>query len=516
MKGRKIQNFIIGDKIGEGGMGTVHFATRTLLTERKLVVKILNSNLALNPHIQDRFQNEAIILDQLQHPNIVRLVDFFTEGDESFMIMDYAEGIPLDEVIKKNGKIPEAQAKDLLRQIADGIAHAHSKGIAHRDIKPANFIVSTDNQVKILDFGIAKILAEESRNLTKTGMRMGSLYFMSPEQVRGDKDISHRTDIYSLGLMYYVMLTGEYPLENLTSEYIIYDTIVNKDFIDMNKLAGISDLSKNIIKKCLQRNPQDRFATALEISKLITEDEHITVSNNSSNNLFSASVLQDENRLEIPKNESNTAKWEKVKNITPSNMPNNSPDNTPNNILSEEQPKSSIFGTKMLVGVLVLFVISFAVYSSGLFDHLLNKYTNKTDETNTETELTRNYPDKYVIAAGLNLRSNASKSGNILHTISYGEKVGVMERVGEWSKVLYKGTEGYVFNAYLGEEMKPLYQIQVQKATFYNEPNVYAATGSYLVYGDFVVTERSQDGFAYVNFNGTAGWIVESDLMRVK
>lgn len=513
MKGRKIQNYIIGDKIGEGGMGTVHFATHTFLTERKLVVKILNSGLTTNPHIQERFKNEAVILAQLQHPNIVRLVDFFMENNESFMIMDYAEGMPLDEIIKKNGKIPEAQAKDLLRQIADGIAHAHSKGIAHRDIKPANFIVSTDNQVKILDFGIAKILAEESRNLTKTGMRMGSLYFMSPEQVRGDKDISHRTDIYSLGLMYYVMLTGEYPLENLTSEYIIYDTIVNKDFIDMNKLLGISDLSKNIIKKCLQRNPQDRFATALEISKLITESEIITSSNNSSNNLFSDAILQEENRLIIPKNEPNTVKSEGVKNITPSNMSDNSHNNS-NNISAEEQLKPSIFGTKMLVGVLILFVIGFAVYSSGLFDHLLNKYTNKTDETNSE--LARNYPDKYVIAAGLNLRSNASKSGDILHTITYGEKVGVMERVGEWSKVLYKGTEGYVFNAYLGEEMKPLYQIQVQKATFYSEPNVYTATGSYLVYGDFVVIERSEAGFAYVNFKGTTGWLVESDLMRVK
>jgi hypothetical protein len=168
----------------------------------------------------------------------------------------------------------------------------------------------------------------------------------------------------------------------------------------------------------------------------------------------------------------------------------------------------------MLVGVLVLFVICFAVYRSGLFDYLLNKYTNKTDETNTESELARNYPDKYVIAAGLNLRSNASKSGNILHTITCGEKVGVIERVGEWSKVLYKRTEGYVFNAYLSEEMKPLYQIQAQKTAFYSEPNVYSATGSYLVYGDFVVIERS--GFAYVNFNGTTGWLVESDLMRVK
>ncbi len=512
MKGRKIQNYIIGDKIGEGGMGTVHFATHTFLTERKLVVKILNSGLTSNPHIQERFKNEAVILAQLQHPNIVRLVDFFMEGNESFMIMDYAEGMPLDEIIKKNGKIPEAQAKDLLRQIADGIAHAHSKGIAHRDIKPANFIVSTDNQVKILDFGIAKILAEESRNLTKTGMRMGSLYFMSPEQVRGDKDISHRTDIYSLGLMYYVMLTGEYPLESLTSEYIIYDTIVNKDFIDMNKLVGISDLSKNIIKKCLQRNPQDRFATALEISKLITENEHISLSNNSSNNLFSSSVLQGENRLVVPKNELNTVKSDVVKNITSSNML----DNLPKNNTSEEPPKPSIFGTKMLITVLILFVICFAVYSSGLFDHLLSKYTNKTDETNTESELARNYPNKYVIAAGLNLRSNASKSGSILHTITYGEKVGVIERVGEWSKVLYKGTEGYVFSAYLGEEMKPLYQIQVQKTAFYSEPNVYTETGSYLVYGDFVVIERSEAGFAYVNFNGTTGWLVESDLMRVK
>ena len=498
MKGRKIQNYIIGDKIGEGGMGTVHFATHAFLPERKLVVKILNSALATNPHIQERFKNEATILAQLQHPNIVRLVDFFMEDNESFMIMDYAEGIPLDDIIKKNQKIPEAQAKDLLRQIAEGIAHAHSKGIAHRDIKPANFIVSTDNQVKILDFGIAKILAEESRNLTKTGMRMGSLYFMSPEQVRGDKDISHRTDIYSLGLMYYVMLTGEYPLENLTSEYIIYDTIVNKDFIDMNKLAGISDLSKNIITKCLQRNPQDRFATALEISKLITETN-----------------IQSEKSLEkLPEKlpEKPQEKSIIVSNIMPSSVKND----ISNAILVEEVPKNSIFGTKMLVSVLILFAVCFAVYSSGLFDHILSKYANKTDETSTESELIRNYPEKYVIAKGLNLRTNASKTGDILHTISYGEKVGVIDRVGDWSKVRYKNTEGYVFSAYLGNEMKPLYQVQAQRTIFYSEPDVSMPTDSYLVFGDFVLIERSQAGFAYVNFNGTTGWIVESDLMLVK
>ncbi|MFN3316675.1 MAG: serine/threonine protein kinase, partial [Raineya sp.] len=277
MQGRKIQNYIVDDKIGEGGMGAVFKAHHTLMTERKAAIKVLNAQYAGNPHLKERFKNEAAALARLNHSGIVALYDYIEEGQEAFLIMEFAEGTPLDKMIEKNGKIEEKFALDLLRQIAEALAYAHSQGIVHRDIKPANFIVNAEGKVKILDFGIAKMVAEESRHLTKTGMRMGSVYFMSPEQVRGDKDISHRTDLYSLGLMFYVMLTGVYPLESLTSEYAIYDAIVNKDFVNLQELKGkVSPTSLFILEKCLQRNPQDRFATALDIVKAINTPQKIS------------------------------------------------------------------------------------------------------------------------------------------------------------------------------------------------------------------------------------------------
>jgi len=275
MQGRKIQNYIIDDKIGEGGMGAVFKAHHALMPERKAAIKMLNAQYAGNQHLKERFKNEAAALARLNHSGIVALYDYIEEGQEAFLVMEFAEGTPLDKMIERNGKLDEKFALQILRQIAEALAYAHSQGIVHRDIKPSNFIVSAEGKVKILDFGIAKMVAE-SRHLTKTGMRMGSVYFMSPEQVRGDKDINHRTDLYSLGLMYYVMLTGVYPLEGLTSEYAIYDAVVNKDFVNLQELKGkVSPVSLFVLEKCLQRNPQDRFATALDIVKAIDNPQEI-------------------------------------------------------------------------------------------------------------------------------------------------------------------------------------------------------------------------------------------------
>lgn len=503
MQGRKLQNYIIDDKIGEGGMGAVFRAHHTLMQERKAAVKVLSPQYAGNPHLKERFKNEAAALARLNHSGIVALYDYIEEGQEAFLVMEFAEGIPLDKMIEKSGKIEEKFALELLRQIAEALAYAHSQGIVHRDIKPSNFIVNAEGKVKILDFGIAKMVAEESRHLTKTGMRMGSVYFMSPEQVRGDKDITHRTDIYSLGLMFYVMLTGVYPLESLTSEYAIYDAIVNKDFIDLQALKNkISPTSLTILEKCLQRNPQDRFATALEIVKLI----------DASRNAPKSPILEEKPATnDSPKPSQNLpdANAEKQPFQHPSVVPAPAPqkDNTEKNIV--------LF---FLIITLVLLVFYF---NNELVSFISNNHSNSDQEEETITT-TPQGEKKYVTSTSLNLR-NAPQVGSVITTIPYGEPVYVLEESSshpDWVKVRFQSYEGYVFRHYIADQPKPIYKVVSQQAFFYKEANYDYPTSAYVIAGQLVLADDTRNGFIYTSFkygnNTTSGWLDMNDLERVK
>ncbi|MCX6159176.1 MAG: serine/threonine-protein kinase [Ignavibacteriae bacterium] len=264
MIGETVLSYKINKKIGEGGMGTVYLGVHEKLN-RKVAIKVLNPVLTGDNDIRERFINEAITLSKLNHTNIVTLFDFADIGTNLFLIMEFVEGKPLDDLITNDiGAIPEVRCNKIFKQILTGFAYAHTKGIVHRDIKPSNIILQFDDTPKILDFGIAKII-EGDKKLTKTGTRMGSVAYMSPEQVLG-KDVDHRSDIYSLGVTYFEMLTGKtpYDLDN-KSEYEIQHKIVQDTLPSVKAFnQGLNDNYDILIGKATAKNPYDRYNSCEE------------------------------------------------------------------------------------------------------------------------------------------------------------------------------------------------------------------------------------------------------------
>lgn len=266
MIGKVIQNYRILSKIGEGGMGYVYLGEHITL-HRKAAIKFLNPVFAKDPEIKSRFLNEGYTLAQLNHNNIVALYDFADLGNELFLVLEYVEGNPLDVFIERiNGPIPENVTIGIFKQILAGFSFAHSKGVIHRDIKPSNIILKPDYTPKILDFGIAKLLTS-NRAFTKAGDKVGTVLYMSPEQVRGS-DVDVRSDIYSLGITLFEMLTGKraYDLDSL-SDYAIQTKIISEPLpLASDIYPAVSRHMENVIAKATEKTPLDRFQTCEEFA----------------------------------------------------------------------------------------------------------------------------------------------------------------------------------------------------------------------------------------------------------
>jgi hypothetical protein len=264
MIGKKILNYEIISTLGKGGMGEVYLAKHATI-DRYVAIKALLPSLVGNAEIRQRFINEAKTMSQLSHPNIVGLLDYHEEEDGLYLIMEYIEGRGLDEFIaKESGPIREDFAINLMQQTLEAFKYAQSKGLVHRDIKPSNLILTSQNTIKVLDFGIAKIIGQETHSLTKTGMQMGTVYYMSPEQVRG-QEADIRSDIYSLGVTFYQMLTGVNPYKGITTEYEIYDRIVKTPLEDPRSIyPGVSEHMCLVIAKATHKDINQRFQTCAE------------------------------------------------------------------------------------------------------------------------------------------------------------------------------------------------------------------------------------------------------------
>jgi serine/threonine protein kinase len=259
MLGTQILNYKLTALIGEGGMGHVYLGEHVSLG-RKAAIKVLLQQYANNPEIRARFKNEASALSRLHHPNIVTLYDYVETEDMLCLVMEYVEGHNLDHYIANiRGPIPEAVALPLFDQILMAFAYAHSIGVIHRDIKPSNIIITPDSKVKILDFGIAKMLEHTDHKLTRTGSRIGTVLYMSPELVQG-KTVDLRSDIYSLGVTLFQMLSGKEPYDKTLPEFEIYNNIVHnplprvKDFY-----PRVSSHVQDIIDKSTRKDPEERF-----------------------------------------------------------------------------------------------------------------------------------------------------------------------------------------------------------------------------------------------------------------
>ncbi len=264
----QIREYRIISKIGEGGMGEV-FLAEDLNLSRKVAIKMLAPELMRNPEIVERFKQEAQVQSSLLHPNIVALYNFFIEDDKFYMVMEYVEGETLAQRLKRLGMMPANFCLPIFEQILQAVAFAHSKGIIHRDLKPSNIIISNNNVVKIMDFGIAKIFGVDGK--TKMGTKMGTVNYMSPEQVRGEV-VDNRTDIYSLAITLYEMLTGKNPYGDLhdKSEYLIMEKIIKEGLKDPREYNQyIPNWLVDIIYKATAKDRNYRIPNAMVFLNLI-------------------------------------------------------------------------------------------------------------------------------------------------------------------------------------------------------------------------------------------------------
>lgn len=260
--GKKIENYQIVSVLGKGGMGIVYEAIDEKLN-RKVAIKVLNSSqIANKAHVIERFRSEARNHAQLLHPNIVTVYGFLEFDNQFAIVMEYVEGESLEKVILRNKRLHIYDIVYITLQLLEGIGYAHSKGYIHRDIKPSNIIVNSEGTVKIMDFGISKSLYEDMSK-TKTGARVGTIYYMSPEQIKG-QPITPLTDIYSIGCTVYEMITGLPPFFS-QNEFDVMDGHLHKAVIPVYETTPeLSAEINRVLGRLLSKDPTKRYQSCNE------------------------------------------------------------------------------------------------------------------------------------------------------------------------------------------------------------------------------------------------------------
>lgn len=266
MIGEIIFNYKIIKKIGEGAKGSVYLAQNQILKEKFVAIKVLNSALSSNEQFKSHFISEARILSNLNHPNIVSIMDFIEQNGNLMFLTEYVQGYPLDIYIEKiNGPIQEDRLLCIFLKILDACKYAFNKGVLHGNIKPSNVILLENDVPKILDFGIAKVFNDKSFAFLTDNFK-GTIMYMSPEQIKGS-EYDFRSDIYSLGVVMFYSLTGQKPFEyDVSSEYLIKYKILRETLPPIrNYFPNISQELESIIIKATQKNPLDRFSSYSEL-----------------------------------------------------------------------------------------------------------------------------------------------------------------------------------------------------------------------------------------------------------
>jgi serine/threonine protein kinase len=269
--GDRIGNYLVGEPIAGGGMGMVYRGTHTRLG-RKVAIKVLLPNFAHSEKVRHRFEQEAYVQAQLEHPNIVRVSDMVVEDRNLALVMELIEGPSLETVLTEQKPGPWAldEALALFKPILEAFAYAHERGVVHRDVKPGNILLAPGEDLgipKVTDFGLAKILSDTSP-MTKTGSKMGTMPYMAPEQFEGKKDISTGADVFALGILFWRLLAGRLPVEpdNMKACLLLYAGME-----PMPKIASVRDDLPEGVQDFLDRacalDPGERFVDAGEMLK---------------------------------------------------------------------------------------------------------------------------------------------------------------------------------------------------------------------------------------------------------
>ncbi len=257
----------LGDILGFGGMSEVHLA-RDLRLHRDVAVKVLRADLARDPSFYLRFRREAQNAAALNHQSIVAVYDTgeadTPAGPLPYIVMEYVDGVTLRDIVHNEGPLPPRRAIEIIADACQALNFSHQNGIIHRDVKPANIMISTTNAVKVMDFGIARAIADSGNSVTQTAAVIGTAQYLSPEQARGDP-VDARSDVYSLGCVLYEILTGEPPFTGDSPVAVAYQHVREDPIPPSKRHAGVSADLDAVVLKALAKNPENRYQTAAEM-----------------------------------------------------------------------------------------------------------------------------------------------------------------------------------------------------------------------------------------------------------
>lgn len=271
MIGTQIGNYRILEKLGEGGMGVVYKGVDIGL-DRPVAIKVLNPEFSHNPELVQRFQAEAKAQAHLNHFNLATLYAFLVEQGNAVMVMEFVDGETFAQMIARRGPIPAEEAIPLFKQALLGISTAHRMGIVHRDIKPSNLMLNKNGIVKVMDFGIAKVMG--TRGMTRTGIHVGTVAYMSPEQIQ-NRSVDIRSDIYALGVTLYEMLSGRLPFEADNDFQIMHDHVHTPPPPPRRFYPYIPEGIENVLLKALAKQPDERFQSVEEFGAALEHPERV-------------------------------------------------------------------------------------------------------------------------------------------------------------------------------------------------------------------------------------------------
>ena len=258
--GSMLGNYLIISQIGEGGMGVVYKATDTVL-DRTVALKILPPHLLQNQDFMHRFRTEAHAQARLHHPNIVTLYSMLEIPAGFVLVMEFVEGQTLQEQIHRVGPLEPEVALSIFEQALRGVTYAHHMGIVHRDLKPDNIFITHKNEVKIMDFGVAKIL--DNKEPTRSRSMVGTLLYISPEQING-RDADVRSDIYTIGISLFEAVTGRLPFERRTDYGLMHAHILEEPPRPRQLKRDLPKALEKVILTAIEKEPNRRFQSAAE------------------------------------------------------------------------------------------------------------------------------------------------------------------------------------------------------------------------------------------------------------